>query len=58
MIISFWNWLMRLPTEFKYFFDFVLKPLPYINIPPLYIVGFIGLSAILGFIVIRLVIGG
>lgn len=52
------NWLLDLIKQFAKFGAWLTQPLPYINMPPLAILGFTGLTIIIGFLLVRLVIGG
>lgn len=54
---NLFDWLLNLIQEFAKFGNWLTKDLPYINMPPLAIIGFTGLTAIIVFLLIRLVIG-
>ena len=52
------SWLFGLIGEFAKFGSWLTTDLPYIHLPPLAIFGFSGLVAIIGFKLLRLVVGG
>lgn len=52
------NWLVSLITEFAKFGSWLTSPLPYINMPPLAVFGFTGLTALIVILLVRLVVGG
>ena len=54
----FLNFAYQLIKEFASFGEFLTTKLPYINITPLAIFSVTGISAILVFVVMRLVVGG
>lgn len=53
----FIHWLIELPKMFVELEQFLLTPLPYINIAPLGLFTIGGIAAILGFKALHLVIG-
>ena len=55
---TLFNWLLNLITEFGKFGNWLTTPLEYINLPPLAIFGFSGLTLLIGIHLIRLFIGG
>lgn len=52
------NWLLDLIKQFAQFGSWLTEPLPYINLAPLSILGFTGLTIVIGFLIVRLVVGG
>lgn len=52
------NWLTSLVTELAKFGTWLTSPLPQINIAPLYLFGFTGLTIIIGALLLRLFVGG
>lgn len=52
------NWVINLPLAFSTFLAWLTTPLPYINISPLSIFSLGGISLLVGFLLLRLVIGG
>lgn len=58
MVSTLINWLLSLITEFAKFGSWLTTDLPYINISPLGLFSFTGISLLLGFLLVRLVIGG
>lgn len=58
MVNTLINWLLSLVQEFAKFGTWLTTDLPYINISPLAIFSFTGITLILGFLLVRLVIGG
>lgn len=55
---TLWNWLINLPLVFVEFFKWLTEPLPYINISPLMLFSFVGLTILIGLLLVRLVVGG
>lgn len=55
---TLFNWLLDLIKQFAKFGNWLTEPLPYLNVPPLAVFGFAGIVAIIGFLLLRLVIGG
>lgn len=51
-------WLLSLLTEFAKFGNWLTSPLPYINLSPLAVFSFSGLVIVIGFLLVRLVVGG
>ena len=58
MVSTLWTWLSGLLTEFAKFGTWLTQPLPYINLAPIMIFSFTGITIILGFLLVRLVVGG
>lgn len=58
MTNNLWNWLTSLITEFAKFGEWLINPLPYINISPLMLFSFTGLTALIALLLVRLVLGG
>lgn len=58
MPTTMWNWLSNLIYEFAKFGSWLTQPLPYINISPLAVFSFTGITAIIVFLLVRLVVGG
>lgn len=52
------QWLLDLPATFAQFGEWLTTPLPYINYTPLAIIGVTGITAIIGLLALRLVVGG
>lgn len=52
------NWLSNLIQSFLQFGSWLSTPLPYLNITPLALLGFTGLIVVIGFLLVRLVVGG
>ena len=55
---TLFNWILSLPGEFAKFGSWLTTPLPNLNISPLAIFGLTGLTIIVGFLIVRLVVGG
>ena len=55
---NLWNWVINLPLVFTDFYSWLTADLPYINISPLALFSFGGLTALVILLLIRLVIGG
>lgn len=55
---TIFDWLLNLPSMFAQFGDWLITPLPYINMAPLGLISVAGISAIIGFLALRLIIGG
>ena len=53
-----WSWVINLPLVFVDFFNWLTTDLPYINISPLALFTFGGLTVLIGFLLVRLVVGG
>lgn len=53
-----WNWIIGLPTVFVGFFEWLTQPLPYLDIAPLALFSVAGLTVLIGFLLVRLVVGG
>lgn len=53
-----WTWLINLPLAFTEFFAWLTTPLDVINLPPLAIFSFAGITIIIGVLLVRLFIGG
>lgn len=52
------NWLSNLIQSFLQFGNWLTSPLEYINLTPLELIGFTGLIVVIGFLLVRLVVGG
>lgn len=57
-MVVLWEWLINLPVAFSEFFTWLTTPLDVINLPPLAIFSFAGISVIIGALLVRLFIGG
>lgn len=55
---SLWNWLINLPLEFAKFGAWLTEDLPYINMSPLVVFSFTGLTVLVVILLVRLVVGG
>lgn len=55
---TLFQWLLDLPATFAQFGEWLITPLPYINIAPLAIIGVAGISLIISLLAFRLVVGG
>lgn len=55
---TLFQWLFNLIKEFAKFGNWLTEPLPYLNLPPLAVFGFVGFTALIGFLLLRLVVGG
>lgn len=55
---TLFQWLLDLPTIFAQFGEWLITPLPYINMAPLAIISVAGVTLIIGLLALRLVIGG
>lgn len=53
-----WNWVIQLPTAFVGFFEWLTQPLPYLEMPPLALFSVAGITILIGFLLVRLVVGG
>lgn len=53
-----WSWVINLPLVFVDFFNWLTTDLPYINMSPLSLFTFGGLTILIGFLLVRLVVGG
>lgn len=58
MVTQLINWLLNLIREFAKFGQWLVTPLPYINIGPLALFSFAGLTALVVILLVRLVVGG
>lgn len=52
------QWMYNLIFEFAKFGGWLTTPLDYINITPLEMFGYTGLLIIIGYLLVRLVVGG
>jgi len=52
------DWLLNLPLVFIQFFGWLTTDLPYINMSPLAIFSFGGITILIGILLVRLFIGG
>ena len=52
------DWLVGLIREFAKFGTWLTTNLPYLDITPLQLIGFTGLSVVIVFLIARLVVGG
>lgn len=57
-IENLWQWVVNLPLQFLQFFAWLTEPLPYLDISPLGLISFAGLTALIVVLLIRLVVGG
>lgn len=57
-MVALWSWVINLPLAFVDFFTWLTEPLPYINIAPLALFSFAGLTILIGILLVRLFIGG
>ena len=55
---TLWNWVINLPLVFVEFFKWLTTDLPYLNMTPLALFTFGGLTILIGFLLVRLVVGG
>lgn len=55
---NLWNWVINLPLVFTEFLSWLTVDLPYINMSPLALFSVGGLTIIIGFLLVRLVVGG
>lgn len=53
-----WEWVIELPINFIGFFEWLTQPLPYLDMPPLALFSVVGVTALVGFLLVRLVVGG
>lgn len=53
-----WNWVINLPLVFVEFMEWLTTPLPYIDLSPLGLFSFAGLTALISILLIRLFVGG
>lgn len=53
-----WKWVVELPLTFSGFFEWLTQPLPYLEIPPLALFSVAGVTILVGFLLVRLVVGG
>jgi len=52
------NWMLGLVDTFLQFGSWLSQPLPLINLTPLALIGFTGITLVIGFLIARLVVGG
>lgn len=52
-----WKWVLQLPRGFAAFGTWLVTPLDYINVAPLALFGVGAIAVIVGFKVVRLVVG-
>lgn len=52
-----WKWVLQLPRGFAAFGTWLVTPLDYINVAPLALFGVGAIALIVGFKVVRLVVG-
>lgn len=52
------NFLLNFIKELAKFGGWLLEPLPYLNISPIMLFSFSGLTLLIGFLLVRLVVGG
>lgn len=57
-MVNLFNWLLGLTNTFSQFLTWLTSTLPLLNMSPLDVISFSGLTAVLGFVIVRLVIGG
>lgn len=55
---NLWNWLINLPLVFVEFYEWITTDLPYLNVSPLTLFTFGGLTALIVLLLVRLVVGG
>lgn len=55
---TLFKWLLDLPRAFADVGNWLITPLPYINLAPLGVIGIGGLTAIVAIKVVRLFVGG
>lgn len=55
---TLWQWTLNLPLAFTEFFAWLTEPLPYLDMPPLALFSIGGLTILIGFLLVRLVVGG
>lgn len=53
-----WNWVINLPLVFVDFIEWLTTDLPYINVSPLGLISFAGLTALISILLVRLFVGG
>ena len=58
MVNELVKWITNLIPEFVKFGAWLTTPLQYVNLSPLALLGFTGLTIIIGYLLARLVIGG
>lgn len=58
MLGTLFNWLLNLTNVFAQFLTWFTQPLPYLNLAPLELFSFGGITLVLGFVIVRLVVGG
>lgn len=58
MELGLFQWVINLVNVFSQFFNWLNTPLPYVNFSPLMIISFGGITFIIGFLALRLIIGG
>jgi len=52
------DWVIKLPQAFAQFGQWLIEPLPYINIAPLALFSVAGITAIVALKAVRLAVGG
>lgn len=52
------EWVVKIPLAFVDFFEWLTQPLPYIEIAPLALFTFGGLTVLITLLLVRLVVGG
>lgn len=55
---TLFEWLLNLVKEFAKFGNWLTTPLQYINVSPLAIFGFAGITALVVILLVRLFVGG
>ena len=55
---TLFQWLFDMLGEFAKFGNWIVTPLPYLNVSPLALFGFGGITLLIGFLLVRLVVGG
>lgn len=55
---TLYKWLLDLPVVFLQFGTWLTTPLPYVNLTPLAMIGFTGISIVIGALLLRLFVGG
>lgn len=58
MASTLWSWVINLPLVFAQFGEWLTTDLPYLNISPLMLFSFAGLTALIIILLVRLVVGG
>lgn len=57
-MVGLFNWLLGLTNNFSQFLTWLTTTLPYLNLSPLDVISFNGLILVIGFLLLRLVVGG